>query len=565
MKKYIYTILAILFFCIFPVAKSEGASLYLSPGSGEYSVSSSFSVSVKVNSAGSTINVVDTNVVYPTDLLEVKSVSKGGSVLRLWTKEPAFSNSSGIVSFSGGVTAPGFTGTGTCLVINFIAKKEGQAQVNFSGGVVLAADGKGTNVLGSKSGATYSIKKGVVKPPKPYVPPKKEPSVAEISSTTHPDQDQWYNDQSPSFSWEMPSSLTGGSIEFNDNPSIVPDKTSEGLLNSKKYDDIEDGTWYFHLRVKNKYGWSKASHFKVQIDASPPNNFEIRVDDGDDKTNPIPSLYFEATDDLSGISHYDIKIDDDHISSIMPTEINPFIMPLQSPGLHKIIVTAIDKSGNGKDSTITIDIKSIQVPEITVFPPIYNAGEEVMYIEGKSSPNVIIILDFKKDGEIIETWEVISDKDGNWIFSTEKLFREGIYKLSARAKDERGAISNPSQEKEIKILLSGVMIGPLLITFWQLALLLALMIILFIIILFIILYRIRKEKKAINKEVKEAEESLKTTFNSLRSNLEKRIETFDYREGLSSREKKIRDDIFKTLESSEKTVEKEIKDIEKEI
>ena len=317
--------------------------------------------------------------------------------------------------------------------------------------------------------------------------------------------------------------------------------------------------------MKNKYGWSKASHFKVQIDASLPNSFEIKVDDGGDRTNPSPSLYFEATDDLSGISHYDIKIDDDHISSVMPTEINPFIMPLQSPGLHKIIVMAIDKSGNGRDSTITVDIKSIQVPEITVFPSIYNAGEEVIYVEGKSSPNVIIILDFKKDSEIIEIWEVISDKDGNWIFSTEKLFREGIYKLSARAKDERGAISNPSQEKEIKILLSGVMTGPLLITFWQLALLLALMIILFIIILFIILYRMRKEKKAINKEVKEAGESLKTTFNSLRDKLEKRIETFDYRDGLSPREKKIRDDIFKVLESSEKTVEKEIKDIEKEI
>ena len=106
------------------------------------------------------------------------------------------------------------------------------------------------------------------------------------------------------------------------------------------------------------------------------------------------------------------------------------------------------------------------------------------------------------------------------------------------------------------------MIGPLLITFWQLALLLLFIIIIFIII---ILYRTRKEKKAINKEVKEAEESLKTTFNSLRNSLEKRIETFDYRDGLSPREKKVRDDIFKVLESSEKIVEKEIKDIEKEV
>ena len=564
MKRYLYTILISLLFCAFPIFKSEAASLYLSPGSGEYSVSSSFSVTVKVNSSGSAINVVSATIVYPADLLEVKSVSKSGSVLKLWTKEPTFSNSSGVVNFSGGVTAPGFTGIGTSLVINFIAKKEGQAQVSFSGGAVLAADGKGTNVLSSKSGGTYSIKKrsSTVKSPKPYVPPKKELSIMEVNSTTHPDQDQWYNDQDPSFLWNMPSDLTGGSIEFNNDLSTVPDRISEGLFDFKNYNDIEDGVWYFHLRVKNNNGWSKTSHFKVQIDASPPNNFEIRIDDGGDKTNPQPALYFDVTDDLSGISHYDIKINDNHIPSVTPTEINPFIMPLQSPGLRKVIVTAIDKSGNRRDSTTTVDIKSIQIPEITVFPLIYNAGEEIMYIEGKSSPNVIIILEFKKDSKIVKTWEVTSDKDGNWIFSTEELFREGTYKLSAKAKDERGAISDSSQEKEIKILLSGVMIGPLLITFWQLALLLLFIIIIFIII---ILYRTRKEKKAINKEVKEAEESLKTTFNSLRNSLEKRIETFDYRDGLSPREKKVRDDIFKVLESSEKIVEKEIKDIEKEV
>ncbi len=567
MKRYIYTILIILFFCILPVTKSEGASLYLSPASGEYSVSSSFSVAIKVNSSESAINVVDATIAYPTDLLEVKSVSKNGSVLKLWTKEPTFSNSSGIVSFSGGVTAPGFIGIGTGLVINFIAKKEGQAQINFSSGTVLAADGRGTNIINSKSGATYSIKKraATVKPPEPPKPQKKELSLAKVYSETHPDKNQWYNNQNPSFSWKISPDLIGESIEFNNNPSAIPDQISEGIFDFKNYANIEDGIWYFHLRIKNNSGWSKTSHFKVQIDTSPPNNFEIRVDDGGDKTNPSPSLYFDTTDDLSGISHYDIKIDNNYFSSVAPSEINPFIMPLQSPDLHIVTIIAIDKSGNRKDSTTTIDIRSIQIPEITAYPLIYNAGKEIMYIEGRSSPDVITILDFKKDNKIIKTWEVISDKDGNWIFSTEELFKEGPYSLSAKSRDARGAISHISQEKEIKILLSGIMIGSLLITFWQLALLLFLVIIIFIIVLLIVLYKIRKGKKAVNKEIKEAKESLKTTFHFLRNNLEKRIETFDYRDGLSSREKQIRDDIFKILESSEKIVEKEIKDIENEL
>ena len=566
MKKNIFIILLILLFCAFPISKSKAASLYLSPESGEYSVASSFSVTVKVNSSDFVINAVDATIAYPADLLEVKSVSKSGSVLKLWTKEPTFSNSSGVVSFSGGVTAPGFTGIGTGLVINFVAKKEGQAQVSFSEGVVLAADGKGTNVLSSKSGGTYSIKKrsSTTEPSNSYVPPKEGSSVTEVNSTTHSDQNQWYNDQDPSFSWEMPANLTGVSIEFNNDPSSIPDQISEGLFDFKNYENIEDGIWYFHLRVENNDEWSKVAHFKVQIDASLPNNFEIRIDD-DDKTNLSPSLYFNATDDLSGISHYDIKIDDNHLFSATPTEINPFIMPLQPPGLHKVIVTAIDKSGNRKDSMTTIDIKLIQIPEITVFPLIYNAGKEIMYIEGKSSPNIIIILDLKKDSEIVKTWEVTSDQDGNWIFSTEELFEEGTYKLSAKTKDERGVISNSSQENEIKVFLSGVMVSSLLITFWQLALLLFLVLILFIIILFAILYRIKKEKKAINKETKEAKLSLRKTFEELRSDLEKKIEYFDSKPGLSVKERKIRDSVFKILKDSEKVVEKEIEDIEKEI
>jgi len=555
MKKVLLSAIFLVSFCfVVPDVKASGASLYLSPNSGIFEVGSTFDVSILVNTGQKNINTIQADLKFDPKEIQVVNSAVKRSFVSLWTSPPSYSNANGLLNFQGGIPSPGINvSSGLISTITFRAIKPGETSIYFlDTAKILLDDGLGTNVLSSTRRGVYSIT--ILSPEGPV-----------IFSLTHLDQNKWYKDNNPVISWKKNDGVTDYSYGIDLDSQSIPDNKSEGDKNTVSLSDLGDGIWYFHLRVKNKYGWSKASHFKVQIDASPPNSFEIKVDDSDDKTNPSPSLYFEATDDLSGISHYDVKIDDDHISSVMPTEINPFIMPLQSPGLHKIIVTAIDKSGNGRDSTTTIDIKSIQVPEITVFPPIYNAGEEVMYIEGKSSPNVIIILDFRKDDKTVKTWEVTSDKDGNWIFSTEKLFREGIYKLSARAKDERGAISNPPQEKEIKILLSGVMICPMLITFWQLALLLALIIILFIIILFIILYRIRREKKAINKEVKEAEESLKTTFNSLRDKLEKRIETFDYRDGLSPREKKIRDDIFKVLGSSEKTVEKEIKDIEKEI
>jgi len=561
MKKYIFIITLLLFF-ILPSGKSQGATLYLSPASGQHSISSSFSVSVNVNSSETFINAVDAIINYPEDMLSVKSVSKNSSILKLWPKEPTFSN--GIISFSGGIPAPGFTGTGNGLVINFVGKKEGIANISFSSGMVLAADGRGTNILSSKSGATFVItpKSETPTTPQKTTETKKESSLIDINSSTHPNQDQWYNNSNPSLLWKIPPDIEAESIEFDENPSTNPDLISNGIFDSIKYENTADGIWYFHLRVKNKNGWGKTSHFKVQIDTTLPKDLEIKIDNKEDPTNPQPNLYINAIDNLSGINHYDIVIDSKSFSSITPSETNPFIMPIQLPGSHNITVIAVDKAGNRTEKKIKIEIESIKIPEITVYPSLYKAGDEMIYIEGRSLPNATIIINLTKNENNIKSWETTSDDNGNWSYSTEELFKKGTYHITAQAKDERGAISYPSEKKEIKILLSGIALGSFLINYWQLTLILIFIIILIIALIIIIIYKSKKEKESIKKEVLEAEKSLKDTFIILKNKIEKRVEDFDHKPGLSIQEKKIRDDIFKILESSKKIVGKEIKDIE---
>ncbi len=573
MRKFILTILFSTAWFVLSFSPSMAANLYLSPASGQYATSSIISAKIYVNSGGEAVNAIESSIKYPADILAVKSISKSSSILQLWPKEPSFSNESGFVSYSGGVTAPGFTGTGITLTINFLAKKEGEASVYFSSAVVLAADGRGTNVLGSKTGAVYSIKAPTVpvKPKESEKPLEKEkkkgemPGEVGITSSTHPIQDQWYNINNASLNWKVLPEYSRESFEFNQNPDIVPDQVSEEIVDSKTYEGVNDGIWYFHLRFKNNEGWGEVSRYKIQIDTTPPKDLIARIDNGGDLTNPQPAIFIEVKDDLSGISHYEIKIENGEFLTATPSEVNPLILPFQMPGTKNINLTAYDRAGNKKSEEIQIKILPIEAPVITVAPDVYNSGEEILHIEGTSAPNVIVILYLKKGSEIAKKWEMTSDEKGNWQFSTEELFKSGEYKIYAQARDARGAISNFSDEHNLKIILNGFAIGSFLIDYWTIILILIILIALLIILFIILISREKKERKKINKEVREARESLKTTFDLLRKKIGKRIEFIDSKQGFNEKEKKIRDNILKILNSSEKIVDKEIKDIEDEL
>ena len=550
-KKLFILLVFILSFSVISETYGAEASLFLSPNSGEYQIGSTFSVKVRVNSNGAPINAAEAKVLFPQEFLEVRSASKTGSIFKLWPEEPVFSNSKGDVSFKGGVPG-GFTGQGTIFSINFRAKKVGEAKVSLSEAKVLAADGRGTDILSFTQGATFLI---IEAPPVPKVP-----SPPKIFSSTHPNEDFWYPNPNPEFQWEIPSDITAVSYKFDQSPSSAAEIVLEEVINSKSFKKVEDGIWYFHLRVKNKFGWSKISHYKIQIDTIPPHPFDVIIDNQGDPTNPRPFLYFEAKDDLSGISHYEIKIGEEDIISLTLIQINPFQIPLQTPGSYKVLVKAVDRAGNSRESLALFTIESIPAPKILVYSKVYKPGEELFYVEGTAPEDLTVIIYLKKDGKIIKTWETKSDENGNWSFSTDELLKSDNYLISARSRDKRGAISYPSPEYKVKVILAGISIGPLIITYQNLFFILIILIVIFgTIIIFVILSKMKKIKK----ETREAAESLENTFDDLKKKITKRIEYFDARPGLSPKEKVIRDEFMEILEKSEKTVSKEIQDIDK--
>ncbi len=170
-NKKIFNLVSLVFIFFVFGLKSEAAVLWARPSQSEVSVGNIISIQVTVDTSGKVINNAESIIQFPRDLLEVVSIDKKTSIFSLWVEEPSFSNTSGQVTFNGGVPNPGFVGgNGNIISVVFRAKKPGVASVIFSNSAVRENDGLGTDILSGVAGSEISIVA-----PKPVEPVKIEP------------------------------------------------------------------------------------------------------------------------------------------------------------------------------------------------------------------------------------------------------------------------------------------------------------------------------------------------------------------------------------------------------
>src|SRR3989344_4849624 len=106
----IYKIIFSVALFVFAPVLAHAATLGFSPSSGSYTVGSVVTANIYVSSADQAMNAASGAISFPSDKLEVTSLSKTGSIFTLWVQEPSFSNSAGTVNFEGIALNPGFTG-----------------------------------------------------------------------------------------------------------------------------------------------------------------------------------------------------------------------------------------------------------------------------------------------------------------------------------------------------------------------------------------------------------------------------------------------------------------------
>ena len=318
---------------------TRGAILYLIPSSQELYLGETFLVEVRVDSQEDEINTVLAELDFPNNL-EIIDLSKGESILKLWPEEPSFSNKEGKIYFTGGIPG-GFKGEGIIGKITFKANGIGQAIVNFKeSSRVLLNDGEGTPA-------------SLIFLERNYLILEEPEGLPKISSSTHPDQNKWSKSNTLHLYWD-PVEGTEYSYLLSHYPlaeaNEIPDKP-EGkliLVGDMEYSSLEDGIYYFNLKQKlPNENWSKKATFRVMIDATPPEEFELKIVPIEGKNY----LAFATTDKTSGVDHYEIS--ETKRESQTSWEIGEIPYLLKDQNLRSVIlVKAVDKAGNERIAKI---------------------------------------------------------------------------------------------------------------------------------------------------------------------------------------------------------------------
>ena len=554
---------------VFGFASSTfAATLSLSPSTGVYTAGQTFTAQVMVNTSGQKINAAEGTLSFKPGELSVVRVSKG-SIFNLWTADPSYSNSAGTVSFSGGSPSGYLGNSGTVLSITFKTKGAGNPRVSFSDGSVLAADGRGTNVLTSMNGGSFTIVSAAVVPEPEtieYIAPANTPSAPKITSATHADSEGWYTASTAELQWVLPSDVIAMRTLLDENSGSIPTKVYDIPQNSITLSELDQGIQYFHLQFKNADGWGRVSHYRLAVDSENPESFTISLAEDADLSNPEQVLVLEAVDTASEVQRFGVQIDGgDPYEFIDAEALGLLKLPSLEPGHHSVIIEAFDQAGNSRIQTFSFAILAFDKPQFTEFPS--EVSQDVIpVIKGITRPNAEVVVSVTKLGSDTQEITLMSSESGEFIYIPNARFSLGVYELSAVAFDQHGAQSEVSEVVRIAVQQPGyVRLGSFMVSILSVFVPLIALLALLLLSFWYLFTKLRKLRIGVGRESREALQILDAEFKSLQKAFTVKAETL----ALSRKTKKLTkaealliEQMQEALTASQKKVAKEITDVE---
>jgi len=438
-------------------------------------------VDVKVDSEGESINAAEARISWPVGILELSRVSTEGSVFNFWVEEPLASTSLSSLGFIGG-SAKGISGEALQILrLTFKTVGGGVAEVSVSDGAITAADGKGTNVLSRMQGASFRVGAEAVQPAVPVpevapvvreaIPASDLPQMPNISIPLYPDPAVWNSRLGEmTIRWDVPLDITQIAVGVDQNPNTNPSIAEQELFTGKKFGTLSEGVWYVHVRFRNNIGWGPTAHYRIAIDVTPPLPFEIGIGNVA-SDNPAPDIQFETRDSLSGIARAAVVIDG---GEAVETAGTTFTLPLQKPGGHRVAVRIFDNAGNSVEDNLEFEILPLPTPSVDFATNAVVQGEAA-FISGKSLPNSFVDVVISRESVEEVRAVAITDGLGNWSATLAENLLLGNHIITAVARDDRGAVSYPSAEQELRVRAKPVLsIGFIDLGWFELLIILAL-------------------------------------------------------------------------------------------
>lgn len=568
-RTILITITVLMFGLLGLATTVEAATLSLSPSTGVYTTGSTFTVNVLVNTTGQNVNAADGTLSFNPRELSVVSVTRASSIFNLWTAEPTFSNSAGTVSFSGG-SPTGYTGSaGRVMSVTFRSLTSGTARVSMTGGSVLAADGRGTNVLTSMGGGTYTLTAQETQPTPEvvieYVPPANTPAAPTVRSDSHPDPEAWHTNTTATLSWAVPADVTQVRTLLNSNPTSVPSRVYETPIRDITLEDLEQGVQYFHIQFRNEDGWGRVAHYRLAVDSQKPESFTVALAEEADLTSPVQTLTLTAEDATSPVRRYLVQIDGaEPYEFIDTTGSSTLTLPTLEPGYHTVIIEAFDAAGNSLIGSISFTILAFDRPEFVDYPEILNEGV-VPVIKGQTRPRSVVEVSIMTGTAEPQVYSVTADENGIFTFIPDTALTQGVYRLSAIAIDQYGAQSERSDEISIVVQLPGYMaIGSFVVSILSVFVPLLALLVVLVLGGWYVLMRWRRLRRGVTRESKEALAILQREFTTLRQTLTTEsvaLAASRKANKLTKAESDLIATLTAALDRAEDTVEKEIEDV----
>lgn len=156
-RKTTLTFLFLLFLCAPTLAFSAG--LFIETETIEFTQGDEFLASIFLNTEGESINAVEGKISFPRQLLEIKEVRDGNSVVNFWVERPKMGQPANI-SFSGIIPGGYQRPKGFLFSVVLRAKASGKGVIEINNARILRNDSDGTKATLKISPLQFSISQG---------------------------------------------------------------------------------------------------------------------------------------------------------------------------------------------------------------------------------------------------------------------------------------------------------------------------------------------------------------------------------------------------------------------